>query len=448
MQPANCLNTAEPIPRAAPTGRHNQARRFTLRSAAALRASLRGLLGAGACALLATGCSSRNGDLQGRIELVVGVSGVDQLSYDLIKERTNQINRLVSDFEQLHPGVKVNVGVWREQDFEREVRLRNATGLGPDLMFLSSSMARLLVRNNQVRAVRFPAEVSKQLDDSSIHNMSLAGGWMAGLPVLQEPQVACFDREQMTVPPDSIQGLLESSETGSEIGMALDPVDLYWTAGPLGANQAFAELLEGQPVTDDQRQQIRFWMTWLQNSNKMLRVNFFANEEQLVQGLIERRLDWVPCHSSNMQRLRKRMGRRLGVSVLPGDFAGQATPTTRLRVWAFGVNSSANQRQISESFAAFTVNPLIQRNLTLHTLQMLPVNRFVPPPVGSSTVLKALVEAERQGRATESLSLSVPAGDPRRKNLERLLMRLVFGDLTPDEATAQVIAIVRERPTP
>lgn len=411
----------------------------------ALRSPLLALLGMGATLLALVGCTGRSGELRGRVHLVVGISGIDQLSYQLIDERTNQINQLVEDFEQLNPKVKLNVSVWREQDFSSELRRRNATGLGPDLLFVSGAMAHHLVQQGQARGVRIPTEVRRQLDPSSLDNVALGNGRLAGLPVLQEPQVACFNRERLPDPPQTLQELLETSETGTEIGLALDPVDLYWTAGPLGANRAFASILAGQPVTDLQRQQIRFWMIWLQASNQLLRVNYFANEEQMVQGLIQGRLDWISCHSPNMQRLRKRLGKRLGVSALPGDFGGAATPTTYQRVWAFGVNSSANQRRISESFANFTVNPLIQRNLTLHTLQMLPVNRFVPPPVASSSVLQALVTAEQQGRLTESMAKAIPAGDARRKSMERLLMRLVFGDITPNQATDQLIEIIHGR---
>jgi arabinogalactan oligomer/maltooligosaccharide transport system substrate-binding protein len=393
--------------------------------------------------LALVGCSGRSDGLSGRIQLAVGVSGIDQLSYELIEERTDQVNQLVRDFEELHPRVKVNVTVFREQDVVNEVRRRNSTGLGPDLLFVTGTVAHNLVQRHQARSVRLPQAVSQQLDESSLATAKLPDGRLAGLPVLQEPQVACFDRRRLSSPPDTLQGLLESSETGTEIGLALDPVDIYWTAGPLGANQAFGAILDGQPITAAHRQQIRFWMTWLQSANELQRVNYFANEEQLVQGLIHQRLDWIPCHSTNMLRLRKKLGKRLGVSALPGDFGGPATPTTRQRVWAFGVNSSPNQRQISESFATFTVNPLIQRNLTLRTEQMLPVNRFVPPPVASSSVLQALVTAEQEGRLTERLSQSIPSGDPRRKELVRSLMRLVFGDITPDQATDQVIRAIR-----
>jgi maltose-binding protein MalE len=410
---------------------------------AGLHSGLVALMGAGVALLALVGCTGRSGDLSGRIQLAVGVSGIDQLSYELIEERTDQVNQLVRDFEELHPQITVNVTVFREQDIVNEVRRRNSTGLGPDLLFVSGTVAHRLVQQRQARALRVPQAVSRELDDSSLETVELPDGRLAGLPVLQEPQVACYDRKRLPLPPDTLQGLLESSETGTEIGLALDPVDIYWTAGPLGANHAFAAILAGQPVTAAHRQQIRFWMAWLQSANELQRLNYFANEEQLVQGLIRQRLDWIPCHSTNMLRLRKKLGKRLGVTALPGDFGGPATPTTRQRVWAFGVNSNANQRQISESFASFTVNPLIQRNLTMSTEQMLPVNRFVPPPVASSSVLQALVTAEQQGRLTENLAQSIPSGDPRRKALERLLMRLVFGDITPDQATDQVIRAIR-----
>ena len=108
-------------------------------------------------------------------------------------------------------------------------------------------------------------------------------------------------------------------------------------------------------------------------------------------------------------------------------------------MWAFGVNSSANQRRIAEAFATFTVNPLIQRSLTISIQNQLPVNRHVPPPVASSAVLEAMVTSEQQGQVSEEIVKLIPPHDQRRRQITQLMMRLVFGEISPDQATDALI---------
>jgi hypothetical protein len=299
--------------------------------------------------------------------------------------------------------------------------------------------AHSLALAGMVRPMRFPRSTTEQIEPASFDRLRLKNGSFAGLPLLLEPQIACFNRARLAQSPSSLQSLLELAETGIEIGFSLESAGLYWTAGPLGAAPALKALALGQPITQAQHRQIRYWLKWIQTAQLLQHINYYGPEEDLVQGLMKGRLDWIPCHSNSLVRLRQALGKRLAVASLPGDFAGPATPITRERVWAFGVNSSANQRRIAEAFATFTVNPLIQRSLTISIQNQLPVNRHVPPPVASSAVLGAMVTSEQQGQASDEMVKLVPPLDQRRRQLAQLMMRLVFGEISPDQATDALI---------
>jgi ABC-type glycerol-3-phosphate transport system substrate-binding protein len=407
----------------------------------ALRTARQLAWGLGLLAWLLSGCSSTsNRDaLRGRIFLAIGASYSDRLSPTVIEERISQVNQLIKGFQALHPEVEAEINVFREGDLQQAIARRNATGLGPDLIFLDGMTAHSLALAGMVRPMRFPRSTTEQIEPASFDRLRLKNGSFAGLPLLLEPQIACFNRARLAQSPSSLQSLLELAETGIEIGFSLESAGLYWTAGPLGAAPALKALALGQPITQAQHRQIRYWLKWIQTAQLLQHINYSGQEEDLVQGLMKGRLDWIPCHSNSLVRLRQALGKRLAVASLPGDFAGPATPITRERVWAFGVNSSANQRRIAEAFATFTVNPLIQRSLTISIQNQLPVNRHVPPPVASSAVLGAMVTSEQQGQASDEMVKLVPPLDQRRRQLAQLMMRLVFGEISPDQATDALI---------
>jgi ABC-type glycerol-3-phosphate transport system substrate-binding protein len=407
----------------------------------ALRSARHLAWGLGLLAWLLSGCSSTsNRDvLRGRIFLAIGASYSDRLSSTVIEERISQANQLIKSFQALHPEVEAEINVFSEGDLQQAIARRNATGLAPDLIFLDGMTAHSLALAGMVRPMRFPQSTTDELEPASFDRLRLSDGSVAGLPLLLEPQIACFNRARLAKSPSSLQGLLELAETGIEIGFSLESAGLYWTAGPLGAAPALKALALGQPITPPQHRQIRYWLKWIQTAHLLQHINYYGPEEDLLQGLMKGRLDWIPCHSNSLVRLRQALGKRLAVAALPGDFAGPATPITRERVWAFGVNSSPNQRRIAEAFATFTVNPLIQRSITIAIQNQLPVNRHVPPPVASSAVLEAMVASEQQGQASEEIVQLVPPLDQRRRLLAQLMMRLVFGEISPDQATDALI---------
>jgi hypothetical protein len=100
----------------------------------------------------------------------------------------------------------------------------------------------------------------------------------------------------------------------------------------------------------------------------------------------------------------------------------------------FGRNSSPAQRRITRELASFSINPLVQRNLTFTTMVMLPVNRFVPAPVASSAALDAMVRSAEQSKQTTPLILSLIDNVKAEQAISAVLSRVLFGELTPRQA--------------
>ena len=153
-------------------------------------------------------------------------------------------------------------------------------------------------------------------------------------------------------------------------------------------------------------------------------------------------LDWIPCRSINISRLRSRLGNNLGVAPLPSGPFGTASPITRERVLGFGVNSSPVQRQLALALARFAISPLHQRYIVLRNQYVLPVNREVAPPVRSSSVLAALVEGRQQSLQRSTIRLIEGSSRSQREAWQALLTRFLFDDLNQQATLEGLIALM------
>ena len=407
-----------------------------------------GALGAALLSLgLLAGCKRpgplvNNPPLKGTAYVVIGSYGQERLSQAVVEEQEELVRLLQTDFQQLHPGVSLQVALSREGDITKELAARNRDGLGPDLLLVSGTVARELERLGLSQPVPMNAELRRLLRPRLRDRISDSRHQLAGVPMLLEPQLACFNRQRLAASPATLAALEASSERGIEVGMSVDAIDLYWTVGAAGANDALMAATRGERLSPAQQQAVLGWLRWLRSANMRERVNFFNHQEALLQGLINGQLDWITCRSTSLGRLRKVLGERLGVAVLPGGPGGAPTPLMRQRVWVFGLDSSPRQRQIAEDFARFSLSPMMQRYLTLHTQQMLPVSREVSMPAGGSPVLRAMVTSELQSRAADGISARLKSGDPRLERVSQLVMELIFAERTPEQARSELVLLL------
>jgi ABC-type glycerol-3-phosphate transport system substrate-binding protein len=355
---------------------------------------------------------------------------------------------LIEEFEKLHPSIRVSLLTVSEDELEDELRRRTSRGLSPDLIFARAPAANTLLQQGLIAPV--PRSPSMDRSIAGLHSNYLRrvrnGSTLSGVPVVELVTLACYNRQAMPDPPRTTTELIASAATGHTIGLSIDGFGIWWTAGTEGAADAVVPLLLGRSPTDptargEHGKRIAAWLGWLRQLAGQSRVDLATGPEELTQGLISGRLDWIPCYSLTLQSLKNAMGNRLGVSALPNGPGGSPSPLNTLQVMAFGLDSSARQRQSSMAFAQMIVNPVVQRRLVLESQEVLSVNRFVQIPVASSGVLAGLKEASLQAEAATPTFISpftlqrIHRVMPR---VEAVIQQVMVGVLSPEEGARRI----------
>ena len=359
------------------------------------------------------------------------------------------------EFQRIHPEVDLNITVAPEDNIKESLRLAQSRGLGPDLLLVRGSVAIALLDGALVEALPDQPEVRRSLALVEPNDLKRVTGprGVAGLPMFSEITLACFDRRRLAKAPTNLAELLAVAAAGKPIGLAVEPSGLWWTAGALGAQGALTPILTGTPhavgssATND-RSALQAWLLWLRQTSLQSRVDLTSGPQDLTEGLESGRLAWIPCYSLTLRRLERTMGRHLGVAPLPSGPGGLPTPFSALRVWSLGVDSSPRQRQLALSLAELSLNPLVQRQLTLGTKMMLPANRFVPIPVASSGKLAAIEQAQRQFTQTSSLLVSPYSADRVQQvlpSLETVISQVLVGVMTPQQGTEALLRLSPQR---
>ncbi len=358
---------------------------------------------------------------------------------------------LMDEFHRLHPNVQVSTYTVDEEAAPDELKRRTARGLGPDLILARAPMVNTLLSEGLIAPVPNTPSMRRTIASVSprfLKRVRLSSG-LSGLPFNELVSLACYNRQKIPTPPRTTDELMALAAAGQTVGLSIDPYGIWWTAGTRGADHAMVSVLTGVPPTRQAERAkdeavIVAWLTWLRQIAQQSRVDLASGPEELTKGLIAGRLDWIPCFSLTLNSLQNAMGDRLGVSALPTGPGGGPSPFNSLQVWAFGLDSSASQRQSASSLVQLSLEPFLQRRLVLDTQEVLPVNLTVQTPVASSGVLAALAEAHQQFLAGSPL-LTKPFTlvhlSELSHRLEAVIQQVMVGVLTPQEGARQMIRL-------
>ncbi|MFM7312244.1 MAG: extracellular solute-binding protein [Cyanobium sp.] len=407
-----------------------------------MRRPLLTLLAAG---LTLAGCS---GDLRPptALFLALGTNSEQRIDSDLRDDFQERLALLTEGFQQLHPDTTIQAEIYPGDQLIQAISRRERAGLEPDLLFVNGDTALRLLRDGRVRPFPAEPELLRNFDPTLLDRVRDPRGQLAGLPVLVQPQLSCFNRRQVPQAPRDLNAVLQLSAAGQAVGLPLDPVNLLWTAGSVGAMPALEQSLRRQPLSPAHRQAIARWMGWLREASGQRRVSFFPSQRETLEEFEAGRLAWIPCNSIELPQLERRLGGQLGVAPLPDGAEGQpAVAVNRVRVIALGRHSSPRGRLRALDYVRYAVNPLTQQTMTSGLLAVVPANRFVTLPVQSSQRLQAMQTAVAQGRQTSALVALIHSDDARVPQLQGVFTRLVFGDTSPAAAAAAVVRILEQQ---
>ncbi len=399
-------------------------------------------------AFLLSGCALIEGDGPTTMLRVV------QSSYENDDNSSNrfQAAETIQDFKeqlnQLLPDLKLHFSTIPSKSLIADLRAQTQSGLGPDLVVTDSSEALRLLSNGLTEPIPQTQESSELIFPSALKRVTANDGSLAGQPIGQYRQLACYDKRQIKDPPETLAALSAASQKGKKFGIATKIFDLYWSVGSFRAGEALAATLEGKKPTAAASQRLTNWLRWLKDFSYQQNILFYRNQAGLRQGLVEGDLDWISCWSSQIPQLTQALKTNLGIYHLPDGASGQSTPITRLQVWSLGKNSSKNQREQSLRLLNFMVQPWAQKTYSLRYRTLYPVNpsaaQIVNRKLPGSIDRISESELKRVARG-DAIVAAIDQYPDRIEALQSTLSKVIFGGLSPKEATLEIQTKLKEK---
>ena len=374
--------------------------------------------------------------------------GSDGVARANLKRLATQI---ANEYMRNHPRVLLHLRFLPEGDLVESVRGRARLGAGPDLLISRVGPVEILEREGYLK----PIDISpQQLDPLRLKFLSKFrdGNTYDALPFLLQPTVACYDRRRLPKAPTRLEELPARAAEGARVGLPLQMFELLWIASDFDADRALLNLFRTrvqakslwQGLSPSDRARVEEWLDWLARANLEPNVNFVETADELVERMERGQLDWISCSSTAIERLKRKLGPHLGVSVLPTGRDGKpARPLARLQMLSFGRDSTPAQRQVATSFALFVLNDFSQSKMTGKAFGNMPVNQNVVVSVKDSPALAAMqasldhstVPTFREG---VGIGRAIGLGTARQDPLTQLLKQAVYDEQSPKAVTDQI----------
>ena len=393
--------------------------------------------------VLLSACSRLGSDLPVMLYMAIAIDQDSAIETEVQADFRRRVQLAFSDFRKVEPNVRFQIALYKQDDLVEELRRRNVSDLGPDLVITGAKDSKELLMSGLTETLPIKIFKRHQTEESLWQWVELEDGRIAAQPFVIFPQIACFNREIVQEPPTTLKALLQQGADGTRVGLSVDLSEVLWTAGSLGALPSFATLDRGKTISAVDTELILSWLSWLERAGSQQNITFYQNQAQLENLLNEGELDWVSCNSNSLLRLRSSMGDKLGVSQLPKGAAGDPSPVNNVRVMALGANSSKRQRQAAIKMMRYITQPMVQRKLSLRSKIYLPVNPTVSLPIGSSETLSTLIQSRDNSTQYRS-SLAQIAHHTKLDDDDALgIVPLVFGASSPRSSLESLIKFLK-----
>ena len=364
-----------------------------------------------------------------------------------LKERSeSQIKIHTQLFKQTNPDTRVVTVAYKANKMKKQITEDSRLNLGPDLIISDTLNLQLYYQDSLVSSFPNSPPWTQQYDDV-IKGLSTINEKLVGAPFAITPQVACYNNKVVKQPPKTIQELVELGASGIRIGLATNPIDIFWTAGSTGAIQEISSLITKQNQ-HKQPLKIKEWLTWLRQAAYYQNISFYSNQTQLSNELTSNNLDWISCDSLQASAMKEKMGERLSIAILPNGVQTKAFTWPQIFAFGLGTNSSSTQRSLALSYVKSNTNAVGQRQLMLRNEGLLPANKNVDIPNASSKRLKALNDSWNE----QSLSyleewpmiIQYLSKSQNYLDVKKTLAELTSGVLSVDEAEQTLINFAKE----
>ena len=398
--------------------------------------------------------------------LLSGCSAIDALHppavLDIVRTIDNKANITTQDYEQLEyisnlvfqqirdidPQIQPQLQLQSSTNFIDEIRQQTESGFGPDLIITDSETALALYRSRLIDPIQLSEQDRQDTPQSLLDLVTAKNGALVARPVNQFVQLACFNKERLPTAPRTLEDIKQSSSDAT-FGMAIQLKDLFWSAEAFDAGPALKAAMDSSGTSQVDYETVTAWLSWLVDSSYQQNIRFRNNQGNLRDGLIRGELDWITCWSKNLRGLKLKLGDRLGVTALPKGPNQNRTATTRLEVWALGLNSSPQQRRKALLMLDFVTKPWAQKTYSLTTKNSMPVSQKAATVVaskipGGNEALRNYVSAE--GFIDKMRVKARIFRDPvRYEIISDALLDTIYDIQTPEQGAEQILQGLREK---
>ena len=271
------------------------------------------LLG-GLALLVPLGGCTLGRELPNVIYVAIGANKDQIINAELKEKYQVGLREVEARFRQIHPDTHFQFGLYPEDQMVEVMRQRSRSGLAPDLLLVNGDTALRLRQAGLVDPFPIRKDQLTIFNEEELGRLRSPDGRLAGLPLLVQTQLGCFNRQRLSEPPATLQELLNATANGHPMGLSLDLYYLFWIVGSTGALPAIDKAVLGQPLNPADRQALTGWLAWMQNASNQQRVTFFPDQPTAEAEFKAGRLDWIPCRSIVVPQLRQVMGSALGVA--------------------------------------------------------------------------------------------------------------------------------------
>ena len=396
---------------------------------------------------LTTGCSSWRPPVV--IKVVRTINNSETISskdYEQLREVTEDA---IDHIRSVDPTIRPQLTLSSQKNFVDEIEDQTRSGFGPDLLITDSDTALELYKRNLVDPIDISREDRADTPSYLFDLVTAKDGKLVGRPVNQFVQLACFNKERLPSPPQTLEQMEQDSEENN-FGMALQLKDLFWSAESFDAGEAMEAALAKLPPDAERQANVTAWLLWLENASYQQNIRFLNDQRTLRDALVAGELDWITCWSSNLRELREQMKDKLALAPLPKGPSTKLKAATKLQVWALGRNSSPTQREKSLVMIDFITKPWAQKTYALAGRNSLPVNRKAAKIVaakipGGTEALVMYAQQSLKVNAAKGQSKARVFRDPERyETISDALLDTIYDVSSPEESSQKILKSLRE----